>query len=135
MIEKLERPFTLRDYQRMNAHIYTKANKRYSNYDLFLRLIEEVSVVMEIARKDKREEFPGQLARTFSWWLALGNRLNIDLQEALWHKYPNVCPWCLRPENCNCAVEHPRMPEDERETILRRLRRDRSSEPQLLKDH
>lgn len=133
--EKLARPFTVREYQQMNAYIYTMANRRYTDNALFLRLIEEVCKVMEIARKDKREEFAEQLARTFSWWLALGNRLNVNLQEALWHKYPNVCPWCLRPQNCNCAVEHPRIQEEERETILRRLRLDHSNVPQLLSDH
>ena len=133
MIREPSRPFTVSEYQRMLASIYTEANERYSDEDLFRRIVEEMSVVMEIVRKDRREELPEQLARTYSWLNALANRHRVDLQEALWRKYPNVCSYCLRPKDCYCTVEHPEIPD--KENILRRLRRDRSNEPKLLKDH
>lgn len=133
MTQELSRPFTVGEYQRMFASIYTRANKRYSDDRLFLRLIKEISIVMELARKDEREKQPEQLARTYSWLNAFANRLGVDLQEALWHKYPNVCAYCMRPKDCSCAIEHPDIPD--KDAVLRRLRRDRSKEPKLLKDH
>ena len=127
------RPFTVSEYQDMLSGIYTRANERYSDENLFRRLIEEMSVVMELVRKDRREKLPEQLARTYSWLNALANRHKVDLQEVLWWKYPNVCTYCLRPKDCYCTVEHPDIPD--KEGVLRRLRRDRSQEPRLLKDH
>lgn len=131
--EAVRRPFTVVGYQNMFASIYTEANKKYSDPELLLRLLEEVSVVMEIVRKDKREDLPEQLARTYAWVNGLANRLQIQLQEVLWNKFPNVCSYCMRAENCSCAVEHPTI--QNKETILRRLRRDRSKEPKSLKEH
>lgn len=32
------------------------------------------------------------LAKIFAWYCALANRLNINLEHALWQKFPNVCP-------------------------------------------
>lgn len=136
-------PQTVREYQEMLASIYTKANERYSGNDLFLRLLEEISKIMEMVRKDVvllasgREKFASQLARTYSLWNALATRLDIDLQEALWNKFPAVCSYCLRDaeSKCICAVEHLRIPDDERELVLRRLRKERSREPKTLRDH
>ncbi|MBI2057983.1 MAG: hypothetical protein HYT63_03335 [Candidatus Yanofskybacteria bacterium] len=129
----LKRPISVSEFQRMNDHIYSGVNKRYSDSDLILRLLEEIAKTMEIARKDELELMPSQLARTFSWWNAVGTRGGIDLQEALWNKYPGVCPYCLRTENCACAIEHPDIPH--KEQSLRRLRRDRTAEPISLSEH
>lgn len=130
---RLSRPHTVREFQQMNYHIYGNVNRRYSNFDLIMRLLEEICAVVEIARKDELEELPAQLARTFSWWTAVGTRFGIDLQDALWNKYPDVCPYCLRKENCSCAIEHSSIPDKER--TLRRLRRDRGAEPKSLAQH
>lgn len=128
------RPFTVTEYQQMFASIYTKANERYSDDKLLLRLIEEACIVVELARKDEREKMPEQLARIYSWLNALANRLGASLQKALWWKYPNVCTYCMRLADCICAIEHPHHIQD-KEAILRRLRRDRSKEPKLLREH
>lgn len=135
MTDGLRRPRTEREFQRMNAHIYAEANKRYSDLELILRLIEEICVVEEVARKDKRntDDMECQLARVYSWWHAVANRFNIDLQDALWRKYPNVCPWCLKRGGCVCGPEHPKILD--REFQLRRLRREIDGMPELLDDH
>lgn len=41
------------------------------------------------------------LAKIFGWYCALANRLNIDLEDTIWQKYPGVCPRCLE-RVCNC---------------------------------
>lgn len=42
------------------------------------------------------------LGKIFGWYCALANRLNINLEETLWQKYPGVCPRCLHSV-CECA--------------------------------
>lgn len=131
---KLERPKTLREFLEMNNHIYFETNKKYTDLELICRIGEEAAEIMELARKDRRKDLPKYLARIFSWTCSAVNRLDIDLQEALWHKYPGVCSYCLRDANCMCSVEHPSIPD--KENILRRLRRERHGrEPQSLKEH
>lgn len=124
------KPETVKEFQEMNDRIYTWANKRYSDEHLVLRLLEEICVTSEIARKDILEQMPAQLARIFSWWCAVGNRLKLDLQATLWHKYPAVCPYCIRPKNCSCGIEHPEILS--KEETLRRLRMERIREPKTL---
>lgn len=135
MAEKLVKPRTAEEFQAMLHHIYGEANKRFGDSDLILRLLEEIAAVMEIARKDERELFPAQLARTCSWWFALTSRLKLDVQEMLWNKYPGVCPYCLKPENCSCGVEHPNIPKEQKEMALRRLRHEREAEPRTFAGH
>ncbi|MBI2035509.1 MAG: hypothetical protein HYT12_02385 [Candidatus Liptonbacteria bacterium] len=132
----LIRPKTLSGYQEMFGYIYGKVNKKYSDDALFRRLGEEISKLMEIARKDYRRDFLAQLPRIYSWWNAFASRKRIVLQEALWHKYPGVCGHCLREQNCTCGVEHPDISKEEKESILRRLRRDHANrEPFSISDH
>lgn len=130
-----ERPLTVDQFQTMYEHIYGQVNRgNYDDKDLILRLIEETTEAMELARKDKRHEFYTRLPRIYSWFNAVANRFNINLQEALWKKYPGVCPYCLREQNCACQIEHPEIPN--KDQILRRLRRERQGrEPQTLSDH
>jgi len=127
------RPITVSEFQAMFHDIYTPANERYSDPDLMLHFIEETSAVMELARKDEIEKMPSQISRVYSWVNAVASRLKINLQEALWNKYPNVCPYCLRFENCLCAVEHPDIPE--KELKLRKFRRDKRNMPVALYAH
>ncbi len=120
---KLERPHLLRDYQKMFDHIYGTVNrKRYSDADMILRLIEEIAEAMELSRKDARQKFAIQLPRIFSWLNGVANRFNVDLQDALWEKYPGVCSYCLRNKDCICGTEHPVIPQ--KEEFLRRYRRE-----------
>lgn len=131
---RLNEPKMLSEFQKMSHYIYGKANRRYSDVELLLRLIEEIAVVMELARKDYRDEFQIQIPRIFSWYNAVANRLDINLQDILWHKYPGVCPYCMRDRDCLCGLEHPDMPD--KENILRRLRRERDErEPLSLREH
>ena len=127
------RPLTIWEFQEMNKAIYREANEHYSNDHLFRKFFEEVCRLMEVARKDNLKKISSQTARIFSWWLALGNRFNLDLGGALWIKYPGVCPYCLRPANCSCGLEHPDLPNKEQE--LRRLRKERQCQPNSLVEH
>ena len=138
MIEKmkLEKPQSVEEFQKMSRYIYHDLNTQRYEEDgkLIARLIEEISHLMEYARKDRRKAFRMQLANIFSWSMAVANRLEINIQEALWYKYPGACPYCLREKDCICGTEHPII--DGKEIILRRLRREHAGrEPKTLAEH
>ncbi|MEK7115284.1 MAG: MazG nucleotide pyrophosphohydrolase domain-containing protein [Patescibacteria group bacterium] len=129
------RPVKLREFQNMFAHIYNRVNEGYYSIDhLLSRFVVEVSRIMEASRKDRREQIKILLPRVFSWYNGVANRLEIDLQESLWYKYPGICTYCLREKDCSCTTEHDDIPN--LQNILRRLRRDRvGREPILLTEH
>ena len=129
----LNKPTTVKEFQAMNNDIFSEANKKYSDDHLFRKFFEVVCVMMELVRKDDLKKLPYQLARIYSWWNAIGNRFGLDLDEALWFKYPGVCPYCLREANCYCTIEHPEILY--KDQTLRRLRMERSRQPKTLQEH
>lgn len=135
-VTRLQRPMTLSEFQKMFAHIYEEKNRRdyHKSSDLIQRLFEEGCVVMELARKDGRSMFRLQLPNIFSWWVALANRMEASLDEALWYKFPGVCPYCMKT-GCVCGLEHPEIGKEEKEMLLRRLRKERMNMPKTPEDH
>lgn len=134
--ESLERPRSVKEFQEMFCYIYHGLNGRLYKTDreLIDCLVEKICLLMEDARKDRRVALKEQLAHVFSWYMAVANRLGIDIQEVLWHKYPGVCPYCLREKDCMCGTEHPVI--GGKELKLRRLRRERAGhEPRTLAGH
>lgn len=134
--ETLKRPFTLGEFRVMNEYIYGDKNRElYGDGDLIRRLFEVTALLGKVARKDRRELFGLHVADVFSWYSALANRLDLDVQEIMWIKFPGVCSYCLRNERCACGIDHPPEPA-ERDKMLRALVRDRKRrEPQMLSDH
>jgi NTP pyrophosphatase (non-canonical NTP hydrolase) len=124
------------EFQTMNEYIYGEKNRQfYSDEALVARLLEETAIILEVVRKDYRDRIPRHLADIFSWYNAVANRLNLDVQEVLWQKYPGVCSYCLREKDCMCGIEHPSDLEAKGKK-LRALRLDRDGrEPRTLSEH
>lgn len=134
--ELLERPQGVEEFQKMFRYIYHELNTQQykEDKDLIARLIEEITKLMEHARKDRRAAFREQLTNIFSWFMAVANRLEINIQEALWYKYPGICPYCFKEKDCICGTEHPVI--EDKEVKLRRLRREHAGrEPRTLTGH
>ncbi len=132
----LERPRSVEGFQKMFRYIYYEVNERKYKKDdeLIDRLMEEIACLTEYARKDRRAAFIRKTADIFSWHMGVCNRLGVDIQEALWRKYPGVCPYCLKEKDCICGTEHPKIADAELK--LRRLRRERRGrEPKTLAGH
>ncbi len=101
-----------------------------------LRLWVSLAPIAEIARKDDRkdvEALPRQLAEIYKWWTILAGRRGVDLDDALWSKYPGVCPWCLESAYCKCGPEHPVVKCREEWLILARV--ETEHRPIFLSDH
>jgi len=123
----------------MFDHIYGDKNeKEYTDDELTRRLCKEAMRMLEPGRKDRRDELVPRLVCTYSWLNALATRLEIDLQDALWLKYPGVCSYCFKETHCLCGTEHPLKfkTKEEKNLMLRPLLRSRNGrEPQTLHDH
>jgi len=126
----LKRPLTLGEFRAMNKHTYWEKNKAFSDAFLVARVLQVAALLLELAAKDYRDEFPRQLADLFSWYNALANRLELDVQKIFWQKYPGVCSYCFRPENCICQIEHP-SESPEKAIRLRGFRIDREGREPL----
>lgn len=99
----LTRPKNLGEWQRMFLHIYDDHNKKlYSDSSLLLHIWREISKNLESIRKERHEEVVRSLPIIFAWFMAFCNRTGIDLSKVIWHKYPNLCPYCLKSAHCAC---------------------------------
>jgi NTP pyrophosphatase (non-canonical NTP hydrolase) len=102
----VERPVSLDGWQEMFAGIYTEKDERdYAPADLLLRVQEEAAKIDEGIRKENGPEINNALPHLFCWFLSFCNMVGIDIEEAVWEKYPAVCPYCGREENCMCITE------------------------------
>lgn len=136
---RLKKPESVHEFQRMFFHIFGERNEQVykKDDDLIRRLHEQTSRLLKYTRKDRRDSLREELAHVFSWTMAVVNRLDIDMQGALWYKYPGVCPYCLRnkKDKCACGLDHPATLE-ENAAELRRFRKEFAGrEPQTLAEH
>ncbi|MGN4191788.1 diguanylate cyclase [Burkholderia gladioli] len=81
--------FPTQNYNRSKTDIFTHLVKVFGGGSRFL---------FRTSDPDGSRDF---LARIFGWYCALANRLDINLEEIVWNKYPGVCPRCLE-RVCKC---------------------------------
>lgn len=126
------RPATLRETQEMFNHIYAKTNDDFysDTGHLMLRLHEVLSKCLESLRKERREEIITRLPHIFAWLAAFCNRMEINITDAVWHKFPNVCPYGLEETGCLCIIREtkyqPTLPQ------LLRYRNDQRNRPESI---
>lgn len=96
---------SLKEWSQMFRDIYYPAqNYGRSSFEIFTHLVKVFGagshyLFREHDPKGSRE----YLAKVFAWYCALANRLHLDIEDALWQKYPNVCPRCLK-SSCQCEA-------------------------------
>ncbi len=87
-----------------------------SNWAVFAHLVESLSDVSESMRKKEQKKINEEKAKdmisenitvTLKRMLCLANLLEVNVEESVWNKYPNVCPYCLKEENCRCGKYEP----------------------------
>lgn len=99
----MRRPKSIRDWQAMFFAIYGERNRElYSVPEILNHVFEAMAELVEELRKENRDGIIAKIPDLFAWILGLGSILEIDLEEAVWHKYPNICPYCLQKKNCIC---------------------------------
>lgn len=129
----LFRPGTVTAYQGMLFAIYgAYDDTHYSDEDLMFRLYESMAKCFETLRKEEYKAIVERIPHLLSWLCAICNRKKIDLAEAVWHKYPDICPYGMEMSGCICITREmsyaPSLPE------LSHLRNDRSHIPQTFRE-
>lgn len=81
--------FPTQNYNRSKVEIFTHLIKVFGGGSRYL---------FRTSDADGSRDY---LAKIFGWYCALAIRLNIDLEDTIWQKYPGVCPRCLE-HVCNC---------------------------------
>lgn len=100
------RPCSLREQQDMFAWIYGEHNDAiYSTHDIQAQIWEKIGQMEELLRKERINEMQALLPILYGWLMGLWNRIGVDIAEAAWFKYPDICPYCLREYRCGCLTE------------------------------
>lgn len=131
-IEVNTRPEFLKDWQAMFKRIFGERNKEfYTPAECLLHILEETrGIAKSLRREEDAEEMTERLATIFGWLVAVLNYLEIDMEDALWFKYPGICPYCFAKKNCFCiSNEHKYDPD---EVNLNHSRRDTKRMPRSL---
>lgn len=115
-----------------------------SSWAVFAHLLESLSDVSESMRKREQKKIDKGEAKsmisenitvTLKRLLCLANILEVDVEKAVWNKYPNVCPYCLKEENCRCGKNEPiyETRKDEYSEKLNDYRKNPKNKPRSLK--
>lgn len=129
------RPESLTEWQKMFSAIYKEHdNQFYETPHLLLRVVEEMSQMAEAIRKDDLPALISKIPEVFCWLMAYYDRLDIDIEEALWKKYPGICPYCFRREKCLCITEDSKSKYNPDNPKYKPFRRDRKKMPKSLKE-
>ncbi|MEM3713059.1 MAG: MazG nucleotide pyrophosphohydrolase domain-containing protein [Thermoproteota archaeon] len=123
--------------------IYGERNRGMMNEEIWLHVVEEVAELTEDLRKthikpryNKKGELEGVLvnfADIFAWLCAFVTRHG-SLEEIVWHKFPNICPYCFADKDCLCIARMSYMDKEEREKYLETHRKNKNNFPQKLDD-
>lgn len=94
-MNKLLANSTLLGYQNFVKDIYGMPNDRmFSLPDLLSNQERFTMRALKGVRKGEREKIISNLLISMSWLMTIANRLHIDVDEALWKRFPDSCSYC-----------------------------------------
>lgn len=95
---------SLKSWTQMFRDIYYPTqNYGRSAYEIFTHLVKIFGAGSHhLFRTHNPKGAREYLAKVFAWYCALANRLELDVEDVLWQKYPRICPRCLN-NVCQCA--------------------------------
>ena len=86
---------SIADYQKFVADVYGSSDgEKYSLFDLLSQQERFTLRAIKGIRRDDMEKMRVNLLIISSWLASVANRLNIDLGEALWKRFPGCCSYC-----------------------------------------
>lgn len=99
---------TIADLRRFNELVYASVDDR-SNSILDLLAQEQRFVMRALKGIRKRDISRAEknLLISFSWYMAICNRLHITIEEDIWARFPGVCSYCGTCP-CSCAAAKPK---------------------------
>ena len=93
------------EFQKLIEDIYSLPDDRlFSLYDILSNIERFTMRAIKGIRKGNQEKIINNLLISFSWLAALSNRFHIDLEKAVWSRFPLICSYCGKSP-CACKKE------------------------------
>jgi NTP pyrophosphatase (non-canonical NTP hydrolase) len=105
-------------WQQHFKDIYGKKNKDLSSEELWFRVFENSSKVAENLRRYKYAAAFESLAHVTCWLLGFSTRIEKNVEDVVWKKYPYICPYCRKEKEdvvrpCSCGTMRTQLEEAE----------------------
>ena len=84
------------EFQKLIKELYFKKDQARGIKSTFLWLIEEIGELATLLKDTDldKKKISEEIADIIAWTSSIANLLDIDLESALKHKYPNKCSKC-----------------------------------------
>ena len=91
------------EFQKLIKDLYFEQDKTRGIKNSFIWLMEEIGELAHILKNQEidTDSVSEELADIIAWTTSLANLLEIDLEYALFNKYPNMCVKC-NSNPCAC---------------------------------
>jgi len=117
---------TLADFQKFVENVYATPDDRiYSIWDLLTQQQRFAMRALKGIRKGNKEKLISNLLISFSWLIAIVNRLHIDIEKEVWKRFPMLCSYCGH-KPCVCKKIKP--------TARAQIKIDNTLKPKSLAD-
>src|SRR3989338_9171871 len=82
-------------FQHLVGEVYSLPDDRlYSIWDLLAHQQRFAMRALKGIRKGNREKLKRNLLISFSWLMAIMNRLHMSADDAVWKRFPFLCSYC-----------------------------------------
>lgn len=96
---------SLKDFQAFIGEVYGLPDDRiYSLWDLLTQQQRFTMRALKGIRKGDKRKLSLNLIISISWLAAIANRLHINLDDEVWHRFPNLCSYCGQ-KPCVCKKQ------------------------------
>ena len=94
----------IKQFQNLMKELYFHQDSIRGYQKTFIWLVEEVGELASLLHLDilNKKEIENEMADIIAWICSLANLLEINLEDALSHKYPNKCIRC-NSNPCKCS--------------------------------
>ncbi len=92
---------TFEEFQSLMRELYFSKDTFNGVEKTFLKLSEEIGELAEAILEESVDNIREEIADVIAWTVSIANLFGIDIDKAIYEKYPNVCPKCnYKP--CKC---------------------------------
>lgn len=102
----LERPRTAHAWQDHFAFVFQRPNATSASGLRYTTRIAELAGFLTSSKHQRRTHYPHYYARFGAWLFGLANYYKFDLQNIVYMKFPEICPYC-RQSLCVMTTTRP----------------------------
>lgn len=98
---------SLADYQQLMHDIYDlPGDRNFSMSDILAQQQRFTMRALKGIRKGDTERLKLNLLDAFSWSVTVANRMHLDIEDIVWHRFPYLCSYCAHCP-CVCKIQKP----------------------------